>query len=146
MGNFNVLHFAITITSLFCTLAGIKILMQKKENKLLAQQLTETTVSLEQYKKNLAKLQEKHAGVLEFQNSLHEAELTTKLQKPRLNGSSYDAGGSAPEKYRYIHSLTEKGMSSEEIASVLTISEHEADQLVSLSKLAMASQGVENNV
>ena len=146
MEHFNILHFVTILASLVCILAGIKIVMQKKENKLLAQQLTETTVSLDLNRKTLVELQEKHAGVLEFQNSLHEAELTTKLQKPRFNGNNYDAGGSVPEKYRYIHSLTEKGMSSEEIASVLTISKHEADQLVSLSKLSMVSQGVRNNV
>lgn len=136
MEQFNLFHSLAIIASLLCMFAGIKIVLQKKENKLLAQQLTETTVSLELKKKSLVKLQEKLAKIQEFQNSLSEAALITKLQKPRLNGNSGVTHRSVPEKYRYFRSLNEKGIGGEEIASVLAISSHESDQLLALSRIA----------
>lgn len=117
----------------------VMLLLVKKENKLLSRQLTETTVSLEQVRKQLADLQEKHEKIKVFQNSLREAELTTKLQKPRLDSLNQGADSSAPDKYRYFQTLAQKDMSVEEIASILSISTHEAEQLISLSKLAEGS-------
>ncbi len=64
------------------------------------------------------------------------AELTTNFQKPRLNGQNSAKSGSPPEKYRYLQSLAQKGMPADEIASVLAISTHEAQQLITLSKIA----------
>lgn len=117
-----------------------RFLSLKKENALLAEQLTETTVSLERTRRTLAKLQEKHEEILGFQNSLEEAELTTRLQKPRLHEMlSPSTQRNTPEKYSYIHSLAEKGLSVEEIAAILTISTHEARQLVNLAKIAQGN-------
>ena len=45
----------------------------------------------------------------------------------------------APERYRYVHRLAESGMAAEEIAEVLSISGHEARQLVNLARLAARS-------
>lgn len=112
------------------------LLVEKKENKLLGQQLTATTVSLEQVRKQLSDLQERHEKIKVFQNSLQEAELTTKFQKPRLDSLNQGADCSTPDKYRYFQTLAKKDMPVEQIASVLAISTHEAQQLVSLSKLA----------
>ncbi|MBU1567401.1 MAG: hypothetical protein KJ630_17475 [Proteobacteria bacterium] len=120
--------------------AVIKVFALKKENNLLAEQLTETTVALERTRQNLTKLQEKHEKIVEFQNSLGEAERTTNLQMTRLNEiRSPERPRNSPERYSYIHSLTEKGLSVEEIASILTISTHEARQLVALSKIAQGN-------
>jgi len=112
------------------------ILLVKKENKLLSEQLTATTVCLEQVRKELTDLQEKHDKIKAFQNSLQVAELTTKFQKPRLDCMSTDTDSSTPDKYRTFQTLAKKDMSVEEIASALAISTHEAQQLVSLAKLA----------
>jgi hypothetical protein len=132
--------FLIVIPSVLSVLLLVMNILIKKENKLLARQLTETTVSLELTRKQFNELQEKHDRMYEFQNSLQVAELTTKLQKPRLNAQNnafnMAAENSLPGKYSNIQSLTQQGMSIEEIASVLAISTHEAHQLVNLSKIA----------
>ncbi len=120
--------------------AVFKVFALRKENNLLAEQLTETTVSLEQTRQNLAKLQEKHEKIVEFQNNLGEAERMTKLQKPQLSEmQSPGRPRNSPERYSFIHSLAEKGLSVEEIASILAISTHEARQLVALSKIAQGN-------
>ena len=136
MEQVTIFHSLTIIPSILCVIAGIKVVLQKKENKLLAQQLTDTTNSLELKRKGLVKIQAKLAKTQEFQSSLDEAALTTQLQKPRLNGNSINTNCSTPEKYRYFRSMKEKGMSNEEIGSVLTISTHEAHQLVTLSEIA----------
>lgn len=136
--NFSLL--LIVIPSALSILLLVLIILIKKENKLLAQQLTETTVSLELTRKQLNELQEKHDRMYEFQNSLQVAELTTKLQKPRLNVQNQNlnmtVNNSPPGKYSNIQSMVQQGMSIEKIAAVLAISIHEAQQLVNLSKIA----------
>lgn len=134
-----IFYFFLLFLLLFIGVA-IKAFALKKENNLLAEQLTETTVSLERTRQNLAKLQEKHEKIIEFQNNLGEAERTTKLQKPPLSEiHAPERPRNSPERYSYIHSLAEKGLSVEEIASILTISTHEARQLVNLSKIAQGN-------
>ncbi len=136
MEHANISLFLLGILSTVCLLLFIMIRLVKKENKLLSSQLTETTVTLEMTRKQLGEVQEKYAKINEFQNSLQQAELTTKFQKPRLDAQHLTAKKSAPGKYGNIQALTRKGLSIEEIASVLAISTHEAHQLVNLSKLA----------
>lgn len=120
--------------------AVVKIIAVLKENNLLAEQLTETTVSLERTRHNLANLQEKHENTVEFQTNLDKAERATKLHSSRqIEITPPERPRNSPERYRYIHSLAEKGLSVEEIASILTISTHEARQLVVLSKIAQGN-------
>jgi hypothetical protein len=133
----------IVIPSVLSVLLFAIVMLVKKENKLLARQLTETTVSLELTRKQFNELQEKHDKMYEFQNSLQVAELTTKLQKPRLNAQNnafnMAADNSPPGKYSNIQSMIQQGMSIEKIAAVLAISTHEAQQLVNLSKIAQGN-------
>ncbi len=126
------------ILTLLLGLSTIKIVLLKKANGRLIRQLNETTSSFNLSQKQLATLQDKHATVEAFQKDLNKAELTAQLQKPRTNLQVSYGSSSAPEKYSYIHSLLQKGMSAEEIGSILAISTHEADQLVALSALAQA--------
>lgn len=84
-------------------------------------------------------LQQRYQDSLEFQKSLNEAEITTRLQQPRLSNQHGHKDSAPPERYRYVRSLAESGMSAEEISSVLSISTQEAEQLVNLSKLANIS-------
>jgi len=42
----------------------------------------------------------------------------------------------APERYRHVATLAEKGLASEEIAQVLQVSPDEAQQLVRLAEVA----------
>ncbi|MDR3630073.1 MAG: hypothetical protein P4L42_07040 [Desulfocapsaceae bacterium] len=98
--------------------------------------LTETNECMEDLCRKLVSLQEKNQQSNTFSNTLNQAELTTRLQKSRLSAQGHTHSMSPPERYRYVHSLAANGMSSQEIASVLSISIHEADQLVNLSRLA----------
>lgn len=132
------------IYMLLSCLIGLVILFNfflvKRENRKLAMQLTEANAGLEITRKRLSDLQRRHNEVIEFQQSMQQAELTTKLQTPRLRVNGHDANhayhSDTPEKYKYIRSLSDRGMSPEEISTVLSISPQEANQLVSLSKLA----------
>lgn len=64
-----------------------------------------------------------------FEQDLNHAELKNRLQAPATQGN-------APDKYRHVASLAQQGMAVEQIAEVLNISLPEANQLVSLSRLA----------
>lgn len=136
-------YMSIIIPSLFCLATVTKCILMKKENKLLSDQLTKTTINLENNKNKLHDLQNRHNDIKKFQKSIEQAELTTKLQAPRLQAthgeSKSNPASQAPEKYSYVRSLTEKGMSPEEIGAVLSISPHEASQLVALTMLATAA-------
>ena len=119
---------------------AIKAFALKKENILLAEQLTETTISLERTRQNLTKLQEKHEEIILFQNNLGTAVASSKAQQARATDATpADRPRNTPERYGFIHSLAEKGLSVEEIASILAISTHEARQLVTLTKIAQGN-------
>jgi hypothetical protein len=45
-----------------------------------------------------------------------------------------------PERYRYIQSMTEKGLNAQDIAAMISISLHEATQLVTLTRMARPLQ------
>lgn len=128
------------LSCLICLIVLFNFFLVKKENKKLEILLTEANAGLEITRKRLSDLQRRHNEIIEFQNSIQHAELTTKLQTPRLRGDGQDVNhvyhSNTPEKYKYIRSLSDKGMSPEEIGAVLSISPQEANQLVSLSKLA----------
>ena len=126
------------ILTLLLGLTVIKIVSLKKTNGRLTRELSETTSSFNRSRKQLATLQNKQATAEEFQRDLNKAELTAQLQKPRTSLQASSDVSNAPEKYSYIHSLMQKGMSAEEIGSILTISTHEAKQLVTLSAIAKA--------
>lgn len=140
MGQMSFSLLLIVIPSALSVLLLVLLILIKKENKLLSQQLTEMTISLELTRKQFKELQEKHDKMSEFHNSLQVAELTTKLQKPRLtvqNQSLNTAVKNSPSgKYSNIQSMVQQGMSIEKIAAVHAISTHEAQQLVNLSKIA----------
>lgn len=81
-------------------------------------------------------LEERYKETLEFKKNLSEAELTTRLQQPRLSAQHGLGRSGAPERYLYVRSLAQNGMEAKEIATILSISTHEAEQLVNLSRLA----------
>lgn len=138
MEQLNISIVLLAIASLLLVVVLGKALALKKANTLLAQQLTETSNSLETTRKNLAALREKQEKLREFQNTLTDAELSTRIYKSRTAPAS-NRPRTTPERYSYIHTLADKGMSSEEIASVLTISTHEARQLVNLARIAQGN-------
>lgn len=131
--------FLLGIPAVLCLALLIMILLVEKENRLLARQLTETSISLELTRKQLGQLQDRQAEINTFQNNLQAAALTTKLQKPRLDAQHSVAVSASPGKYGNIQLLADKGMSIEEIAAVLVVSPHEARQLVNLAKIAQGN-------
>ncbi|BDD87352.1 hypothetical protein [Desulfofustis limnaeus] len=73
-----------------------------------------------------------------FAADLSRAELATRFQHPRLQ--QQDGGEAAvPERYRYVQRLSDSGMSAEQVAELLAISPHEAQQLVRLARLGARS-------
>jgi len=122
--------------ALICIIALLRLLLLFRENRLLSEQLTKTTVSLDRACRERDRLQNEQQREPAFAKNLHEAGITTELQQPRLNAQSALSKATIPEKYSFIASMTQKGMNGEEIASLLSISREEAEQLVSLSRIA----------
>lgn len=118
----------------------IRALFFRKQTDRLSDDLRLTQQELAIALADLEVSQRKHTVNLGFQDDLQNAELTMKLQQPRLSAQYGNRSTTTPERYLYVRSLAEKGMSAEEIASILKISIHEAQQLVNLSKLAIVSQ------
>jgi hypothetical protein len=141
MVQINLSHLIAILPAILCLVLIFLLVLGRKKNQFLSQQLTETTIALEASRKKFDVLYEKHEMIKEFQNSLNVAELTTKLQKPRLEAQNkeLDHSKSTSSKYSNVQSLAKDGMSADQIASVLAISTHEAQQLVNLSKLAQGS-------
>lgn len=72
-----------------------------------------------------------------FTESLKQAEVTTSLQAPRMqHSSSVKPAETKQQKYQHLQSLSASGMAAAEIASILSISSHEAEQMISLAKIA----------
>ncbi|WP_163339264.1 hypothetical protein [Desulfopila sp. IMCC35008] len=124
-----------TLTILALILVLCLIFLFRRKNNRLSAKLLSTETNLLNTQQELLELRQKLDSTLEFQKSLHEAEITTRLQQPRLEVQHANSSVKAPERYHYIKSLSEKGMGAEEIANILSISAHEASQLVTLSRL-----------
>jgi len=140
MAGLNVFFYFFVCFLLLFIAATLKAFALNKENHLLADQLTETTISLEKARQHLAKILAQHEQTSDFHNSLGRAKLSANLQQPQLASIlSQERPRNSPERYNYVHSLTEKGMSVEEIATILAISTHEAGQLVTLTKIAQGN-------
>jgi len=85
----------------------------------------------------------------QFLDMLNSAEITTRLQKPRLILHP-DQAPDIPEKYRYVSRMIADGMSREEISRILAVSPVEVDQLITLAGISasagagMAEERVKN--
>jgi hypothetical protein len=121
---------------LLCSIATLRAIIYRKRMNQQARLLAETCEALTDARQKLAILQEKNKKLTGFQESLNQAEFTARLQESRSSLQHNNRKMSPPERYRYVHSLATSGMSSQEIATILTISIHEAEQLVNLSRLA----------
>ncbi len=128
--------FIILLVLLFCTIVSIRSLSFKREAKKSAMRLHEARTSLAALQKKIIQLEDETCKKDTFETSLDQAEVTTKLQTSRISTLNGKCTTEPPERYRYIRSLIESGMDSEEIASVLSISKQEAGQLVRLSRLS----------
>ncbi len=121
---------------LLCSLATWRSIVFRKKMEEQSKLLAEANRTLAEMHEKLSVLQKKGQKSSDFNRSLNQAEISVRLQKSQLSAQNYSRSMSPPERYSYVHSLAAKGMSSQEIAVVLSISIHEADQLVNLSRLA----------
>jgi hypothetical protein len=136
MSAINTEVYLVLLALLLCSAATWRSIIFKKKVNQQSKLLVETSETLADVQKKLTALQEKGTTYNEFQDSLNQAEITIRLQKSRLSVQHSNRSMSPPERYKYVHSLAANGMSSQEISSVLSISIHEAEQLVKLSRLA----------
>lgn len=127
------------LTALLCLALVLWAISLKRKNTSIATALNAKETELSALKQELADLEETVVKNADFDNTMNENSVTTKLQTKR--NQDYQTS-STPEKYQYIISLTQKGMKAEEISSILSISEHEARQLVSLAKISANAQRV----
>jgi hypothetical protein len=119
----------------------LKILALRKENTLLAEQLTETSISFDKTKTSLEQLQKQHEEMVAFHKELHEATVTTR--PPLTKGKDFqqmERKWTTPERYGFIHTLASRGMSIEEIAVILNVSPHEARQVLHLAKIGQGNE------
>lgn len=125
------------LTLSLCIIATIRAVHFRRTASFNKKELETALQSIDTKNNELEKLKEIADRLANFKKNLSEAELSTKMQQSRLSFcQASDKCTTIPERYRYVHSLTEKGLSSEDIASVLTISFSEAEQLVALSNLS----------
>jgi hypothetical protein len=127
-----VISTVFVVAALCCASA---ILLTTRRQRTARQRNTQRIVALQQ-KIDAALRDKSFDSVREaFSVSLQVASLTTDLQRPRLeNMAKIDK--KPPDKYRILGKLASQGMGADEIASILGISQVEADQLLSLSNMA----------
>lgn len=145
MEHINIVGFLVIIVSILCVFLVSYTVLLKKKNKELAEQLRMMSMALETTRTTLSEFKEKQNPDNNFRNSLETAELTTKLQRPRLEVENKDGESISAGRYSTIQALRDQGLSIEEIATTLAISVHEANQLVNLSKLAQPNSTDQKN-
>ena len=100
-----------------------------RQQALLSEKTSAVTNKYQQLKEELKQNQL-------FSKNLEEAdEATTKLQMSRSSYQARAVNASMPERYRYINSLTGNGATANEIAALFSVSQEEAEQLVSLAQI-----------
>ena len=131
------------ISILFCTVSTVLTIMLKRSNNNQQKLLEEMRASLEARQDNADGQNEQKGDCRTatiFDDNLRTAELTTRLQHPRLTVQQCGSSHATPERYHYIQSMVEKGMNAEEIAPMLSMSLHETTQLVTLIKMVRQPQ------
>lgn len=129
------------ISILFCAASTVLMIMLKRSNSNQARLLTAMRTTLDA-RQNSADDQEGCCRPTNiFDDNLRAAELTTRLQQPRLAIQQGGYSTATPERYHYIRSMVEKGMSTREIAAMLSMSLHETTQLVTLIRVTQQHKG-----
>ncbi len=130
----------ILLTSiLFCTGTTVLTVKLKRSNRKKDKLLTDMQTILDSLHLGLAdneNRQETDNTKNIFDDNMRTAEITTRLQRSRLIVQQGGYSPATPERYRYIQSMVFKGMNVEEIADTLSMSLHEATQIISLIKVA----------
>jgi hypothetical protein len=131
------------LSILFCTVTTVLAVMLRRSNlrkdKMLAEmQAAVTTLQggLKGGEKQTRTDQSTNPLYDRFDDNLRAAEITTRLQRPRLTAQQGSSASAAPERYRYLQTMVEKGLSAQEIASTLSMSLPEITQLITLIRVA----------
>lgn len=128
---------AVALAAVLVSLLSLALtVIHRRRAAKLSQELTTALDKLATAHAEVQSLEQRLQETATFQKNLSEAELTTRLQQPRLSAQHGYQQVNAPERYLYVKSLAQNGMSAEEIAAVLKISPKEAEQLVNLARLA----------
>ncbi len=114
-------------------LLTIFVLLRDRRKKTLL--LKQKQRELHHMEQQFAILLERHKELQQFRNNMSEAEITTRLQSPRLAANPAAANPHLNEKYRVILALAEKKMDCAEIAATLSLSTEEVAQVLALSAL-----------
>lgn len=127
----------LVITSLFlCVAVTVRSIYFRRLSQQHQEELSAVQHSLQAANKELEELRLTARTFANFKADLTQAELSTKMQQSRLQFNRQCDDPRPPERYHYIHSMTQKGMTVDDIAAILTISNQEADQLVTLANLS----------
>lgn len=135
---------AILLTSiLFCTASTVLAVMLRRANSNKDKLLSEMQAVMDALQNGVAGQGKQLEGAQTatiFDDHLRTAELTTRLQQPRLTMQQRGQSPATPERYRYIQSMVMKGMGAQEIASTFSMSLAETTQLVALIRVAVPRQ------
>ncbi len=126
----------LALTLGLCILLTMRSVYLSKTMKHQENRLQNTADSLENASKELDELRLVEKRFKTFKDDLSTAELFTEVHKTRQSFDAIAKDHKIPERYQYIRSLHQKGVKTPDIASILTISTHEADQLVALANLS----------
>ncbi len=134
----------VAIPIMLCAISIVQTILLIKKNKGLTARVAKLEGELEN-KKTMVELYQKQLQKKNiFDKDLGKAEITTKLQVPRLaTEKTHLASGpqrsGVTEKYSLIRTLVSKGMAKEDIASMASVSALEIEQILRLSKLSDTS-------
>ncbi len=120
---------------LLCPVLFLTILVLLRDRRKKTILLKQKQRELHHMEQQFAILLERHKELQKFRNSMGEAEITTRLQTPRLAASPTATNPHLNEKYRLILTLAEKKMECAEIAATLSLSTEEVAQVLALSAL-----------
>ncbi len=127
----------LVVTSLLlCVFVTVRSIYFRRLSQQHQEKLTAAQQALQTADEELAELRLVARTFATFKADLAQAELSTKMQHSRLQFNRQYDNLRPPERYHYIHSMAQKGMTADDIAAILTISNQEADQLVALANLS----------
>lgn len=137
----NYMVYIVAATLLLLVISMINLLRYRKKYSHLCRQqimIDEKNRSVTtQYQQLKNKIEQNQS----FSKNLREADKTT--TRMQMSTSSYHARAATvtiPERYQYIRSLIHKGTKAAEIATLFSISRHEAEQLITLSQINSGSK------
>ncbi len=125
----------LALTLLILMIATVRSIFLTRTIFSLEQKLSASLECYQNLSAENEKLRQVEKRFQSFKADLDQAELTTRMQHPRIGAGRSAESMLPPERYRYVHSLAGKGIDSTDIASILSISPREADQLVALAQL-----------